>query len=159
MNSRQQPDFVEHLRGAGLRLAADEAAAAQGERQRMLAALDAARAIQRAIAEGVIAVRFAAFRNDDADPLDLEICLSIGRDTRQDADVCPAFTFNLRDAYVAGTKDGADAEAVDRAARIAPDLENLVAQMRRNIRGVYRAAPRQTGEVAEVGEVPRPLLP
>jgi hypothetical protein len=82
--------------------------------------------------------------------LDLEIELAIGRSGHRDADVCPAFTFNLRDAYVAGTRDGADAASTERTARILPALETLVAQMRRNVRGVYRAEPRVERDVAEV---------
>jgi hypothetical protein len=142
--------MVPHLFGAGLRLASDEAPDAHMERNRMRVALEAARALERAIDEGVIAVRFAALRSDDADPLDLEIEIAVGREGHRDADVCPAFTFNLRDAYVAGTRDGADAEAIDRAGRIVPAFETLIAQMRRNVGGVYRSAPRMTGEVAGI---------
>jgi hypothetical protein len=114
----------------------------------MRIALEATRALEKAISEGVVAVRFAALRSDDADPLDLEIELAIGRDSRRDADVCPAFSFNLRDAYVAGTRDGADAESIERTARILPALEALLDQMRRNVRGVYRTVPRFEGEPA-----------
>ena len=146
----RQPYMVQHLFGAGLRLASDEAPDAQLERHRMQVALEATRALERAMSEGVVAVRFAALRTDDADPLDLEIELAIGRAGHRDADVCPAFTFNLRDAYVAGTRDGADAEAVERTARILAAFEALVAQMRRNVRGVYRAVPRLDREVAEL---------
>jgi hypothetical protein len=150
MENPRHPHLVQHLFGAGLRLASDEAPDAQTERHRMLVALETTRALERAISEGVVAVRFAALRSDDADPLNLEIELAIGRAGRRDADVCPVFTFNLRDAYVAGTRDGADAESVDRTARIVPALEALVAQMRRNVRGVYRAVPRAEQEVAEI---------
>jgi hypothetical protein len=150
MENPRKPHTVPHLFGAGLRLASDEAPDAHMQRNRMLVALEAARALARAIDEGVIAVRFAALRSDDADPLDLEIEIAVGREGHRDADVCPAFTFNLRDAYVAGTRDGADAEAADRTGRIVPAFETLVAQMRRNVRGVYRAAPRMVGDVAEV---------
>jgi hypothetical protein len=150
MENPRQPHMVQHLFGAGLRLASDEAPDARTERHRMLVALETTRALERAISEGVVAVRFAALRTDDADPLDLEIELAIGRAGHRDADVCPVFSFNLRDAYVAGTKDGADAESVDRTARIVPALEALVAQMRRNVRGVYRAVPRPEQEVAEI---------
>jgi hypothetical protein len=142
--------MIPHLFGAGLRLASDEAPDAQMERQRMLVALEATRALERAIDDGVVAVRFAALRSDDADPLDLEIEIAVGREGHRDADVCPAFSFNLRDAYVAGTRDGADAEAMDRTARILPAFEALVSQMRRNVRGVYRSSPRLDGEVAEM---------
>ena len=150
MENYRQPYMVQHLFGAGLRLATDEAPEARLERHRMLVALDATRALEQAISEGVVAVRFSALRTDDADPLDLEIELAIGRAGHRDADVCPAFTFNLRDAYVAGTRDGADAEAVERTARILAALEALVAQMRRNVRGVYRAEPRPDREMAEL---------
>lgn len=150
MENPRRPHMVQHLFGAGLRLAADEAPDARLERQRMLAALEATRALERAISEGVVAVRFAALRDDDADPLDLEIELAIGRRGHSDADVCPAFTFNLRDAYVAGTRDGADAGSIDRTARILPAFEALVAQMRRNVRGVYRTEPRHDREVAGI---------
>jgi hypothetical protein len=142
--------MVQHLFGAGLRLANDEAPDARLERHRMQVALEATRALEQAMSEGVVAVRFAALRTDDADPLDLEIELAIGRTGHRDADVCPAFTFNLRDAYVAGTRDGADAESVERTARILAAFEALVAQMRRNVRGVYRAVPRLDREVAEL---------
>jgi hypothetical protein len=140
--------MVPHLFGAGMRLAADEAPNAAIERHRMLVALEAARALERAITEGVVAVRFAALRSEDADPLDLEVEISIGRRGHEDADVCPAFTFNLRDAYVAGTRDGADAASVDRIARMVPAFEALLAQMRRNAGGVYRAVHRSGGELA-----------
>ena len=150
MENHRHPHMVQHLFGAGLRLAADEAPDARLERRRMRIALQATHALERAIREGVVAVRFAALRTDDADPLDLEIELAIGRAGHRDADVCPAFTFNLRDAYVAGTRDGSDAESIERAARILPALEALVAQMRRNVRGVYRAVPRLDHEVAEL---------
>ena len=150
MENQRQPQMVQHLFGAGLRLATDEAPDARIERQRMQIALEASRALERAIGEGVIAVRLAALRTEDADPLDLEIEVAIGRPGHRDADVCPAFTFNLRDAYVAGTRDGADAEAVDRTARIVPAFEALVAQMRRNVRGVYRSAPRMAREPVEM---------
>jgi hypothetical protein len=140
--------MVPHLFGAGLRLATDEAPDACIERHRMLVALEATQALERAISEGVVAVRLAALRSEEADPLDLEIELSIGRSGHQDADVRPAFTFNLRDAYVAGTADGADAASVDRIVRILPAFEGLVAQMRRNARGVYRAVHRSGGEMA-----------
>ena len=150
MDNHRQPYMVQHLFGAGLRLANDEAPDARLERHRMQVALEATRALEQAMSEGVVAVRFAALRTDDADPLDLEIELAIGRAGHRDADVCPAFTFNLRDAYVAGTRDGADAEAVERTARILAAFEALVAQMRRNVRGVYRAVPRLDREVAEL---------
>ena len=150
MENRHKAHMVPHLFGAGLRLASDEAPDAQMERQRMLDALDATRALARAIDDGVVAVRFAALRSDEADPLDLELEIAVGREGHRDADVGPAFTFNLRDAYVAGTRDGADAEAVDRTARILPAFEALVAQMRRNVRGVYRSSPRSESEVAEM---------
>ena len=150
MENPRQPHMVRHLFGAGLRLATDEAPDARVERHRMQVALEASRALEHAIREGVIAVRFAALRTDDADPLDLEIEVAIGRTGHRDADVCPAFTFNLRDAYVAGTRDGADAEAVDRTARIVPAFETLIAQMRRNVRGVFRSEPRMEGEMAEM---------
>jgi hypothetical protein len=150
MENQRKPQMVQHLFGAGLRLATDEAPDARLERQRMLVALEASRALERAISEGVVAVRLAALRTDDADPLDLEIEIAIGRVGHRDADVCPAFTFNLRDAYVAGTRDGADAESVDRTARMLPAFEALVAQMRRNVRGVYRAAPRPQDEVVKM---------
>jgi hypothetical protein len=142
--------MVQHLFGAGLHLATDEAPDARVERHRMLVALEAARALERAISEGVVAVRFAALQNEDADPLDLSVELSVGRRGHQDADVCPSFTFNLRDAYVAGTRDGADAASTERIARILPAFEALVAQMRRNARGVYRSVHRVEGEMAEV---------
>ena len=150
MENHRKPHMVQHLFGAGLRLATDEAPDARVERRRMYTALEASRALESAIGEGVVAVRFAALRTDDADPLDLEIEVAIGRAGHRDADVCPAFTFNLRDAYVAGTRDGADAEAVDRTARILPAFEALVAQMRRNVRGVYRSEPRMNGDVVEM---------
>lgn len=150
MENRRKPCTVPHLFGAGLRLATDEAPDACLERHRMLVALEATRALERAISEGVIAVRFAALRNEEADPLDLEVELSIGRRGHEDADVCPAFTFNLRDAYVAGTSDGADAASIDRIARMLPAFEALVAQMRRNARGVYRTVHRGGGEVVEM---------
>ncbi len=150
MENPRKPHVVPHLFGAGLRLATDEAPDAQLERRRMRVALEAALALERAIDEGVVAIRFAAFRSDDADPLDLEIEIAIGREGHRDADVCPVFGFNLRDAYVAGTKDGADAEAVDRTARVVPAFEALIAQMRRNVRGVYRASPRIDGTLAEI---------
>ena len=150
MENHRKPCIVPHLFGAGLRLATDEAANASVERHRMLVALEAARALERAISEGVIAVRFAALRSEEGDPLDLEVELSIGRSGHQDADVCPAFTFNLRDAYVAGTRDGADAASLDRIARMVPAFEALVAQMRRNARGVYRAVHRNGSEMAEM---------
>jgi hypothetical protein len=150
MENRRKPHMVQHLYGAGLRLATDEAPDARVERRRMLVALEATQALERAISEGVVAVRFAALRDEEADPLDLEVELSIGRRGHEDADVCPAFTFNLRDAYVAGTRDGADAASVDRIARILPAFEALVAQMRRNARGVYRTSHRAEGELAEM---------
>jgi hypothetical protein len=148
MENRRKPFMVPDLFGAGLRLATDEAPDACIERHRMLVALEATQALERAISEGVVAVRFAALRSEEADPLDLEIELSIGRRGHQDADVRPAFTFNLRDAYVAGTADGADAASVDRLAIILPAFEGLVAQMRRNARGVYRTVHRNDGEMA-----------
>ena len=147
---QRQPHIVQHLYGAGLRLATDEAPDAGAERRRMLVALEAARALERAIRDGVVAVAFAALRNDDADPLDVEVELSIGRIGRQDPDVCPAFTFNLRDAYIAGTRDGHDAEAIERIERVLPALEGLVAQMRRNVRGVYRTVPRSHDAIAKI---------
>ena len=148
--AHRKPHMVQHLFGAGLRLATDEAPDARHERNRMLVALDAARALERAISEGVVAVRLTALQDEQADPLDVSVELSIGRVGHQDADVCPAFTFNLRDAYVAGTRDGADAASLERIARMLPAFEALVAQMRRNARGVYRSVHRVEGEMAEM---------
>jgi len=152
MNDRRSPHIIEDMFGAGLSLATDEASDASIGRRRMLVALEATRAIEQAIGHQVVAVTFAALRNDKADPLDLDLEFAIGRTGHQDPEVRPAFTFNLRDAYVAGTNDGADAEAVERIQRILPALEGLVAQMRRNVRGVYRAVPRDEAVDAVVAE-------
>ena len=135
-------DTPDHRFGAAIRLATDEAPGASIERRRMAVALDAARALERAIREGVVSAGFATLRSESADPLALELTFSIGRSRYQDPDVWPVFTFNLRDAYIGGTNDGANAQAVNGVERLVPALENLLAQMRRNLSGVYRAGPR-----------------
>jgi hypothetical protein len=137
-----QPDAPDHPFGAAIRLATDEAPDASVERHRMTVALEAARALEVAIREGVVSAGFATFRNESADPLALELTFSIGRSRSQNPDMWPVFTFNLRDAYVGGTNDGANVLAVNGVERLVPALESLLAQMRRNLSGVYRAVPR-----------------
>lgn len=135
-------DAPDHRFGAAIKLATDEAPYASAERERMRVALDAARALERAIRAGVVTAGFATLRNETADPLALELTFSIGRSRLQDPDVWPVFTFSLRDAYIGGTNDGANALAVNGVERLVPALESLLAQMRRNVSGVYRAEPR-----------------
>jgi hypothetical protein len=141
-----RPDALDDLYGAAIRLATDEAPDASLERHRMMVALDAARALERAIREGVVAAGFATLRNEAADPLALELSFAIGRSRYQDPDVWPVFTFNLRDAYIGGTNDGANAHAINGVERLVPALESLLEQMRRNLSGVYRATPRGNRE-------------
>jgi hypothetical protein len=89
----------------------------------MRVALETADALDAAIREGVIGVRFAAILT--ADPLDMGIELFV-----DESYLSPIFTFNLRDAFRETLSEVSDWSTREPYRRVADALDTLVAEMR-----------------------------
>jgi hypothetical protein len=92
-------------------------------RRRMRVALEAADALDAAIREGVVGVRFSAIENTD--PLDMGIELFV-----DESYLSPIFTFNLRDAFREHLTEVSDWSTVEPYRPVADALEALAAEIR-----------------------------
>lgn len=96
-------------------------------RRRMRVALETADALDQAIHEGIVGVRFMATENHD--PLDMGLEVFLGDDVG-DGRVSPLFHFNLRDAFRETLSEFSDWSTIEPYRRVADALETLVAEIR-----------------------------